>query len=75
MRDAWVKGSAGERLLICFICLLFAAFWLFCLVPTYPLFGILCVWISRQFNGGTPGYVEFAKDWFTFRIIPFGDEL
>jgi hypothetical protein len=55
--------------------LLLGLFWLFVLVPTYPFFGLLCVWISRRINGdgGPPYYLEFAKDWFTFRVIPFGD--
>lgn len=51
--------------------LLLGCFWLFVLVPTYPLFGLVSVWVARRINGdGEPRYGEFTKAWFTFRVIP-----
>jgi hypothetical protein len=63
-----------ERLITAAMYLLLGCFWLLVLVPMYPFFGLLCVWIARRINGdgGPPHYGEFARRWFTFDVIPFG---
>jgi hypothetical protein len=62
-----------EKISVGAMYLLLGVFWLFVLVPMYPFFGLLCVWIARRINGDRePKYLEFAKAWFTFNVIPFG---